>query len=429
MTSDKGHETDSGPHLPSPGDDAMKRLQTAANRRMATTVQPDRQKAGRNERKGVGPKKHPDPPKRKQGGGGARHFQNSPGGGNYPLPQDVTQGLNWQDCTNFWLAVHRYMPNDLNTSEQKETYWRTLDRYLPSVNLTRLVSERRASLKKALQDFMGVECVKMFSGVTSSRLLIGSGEKTRLETGIMLDRFTGVPYLPGSSVKGVCRAWKFGTIAEALNVPRLGSDQIAAWKKKMGEKAPTPRETLYRLVESASDGQAKGEWDNHREQRWARLKEDVMEFYKLLFGGDAPASPDAREWASIINDESLEIGDYMQAFGRQETGGEVTFFDSWPTATNNGKLLERDILNPHYPDYYQDSSKTPGDWQSPNPIIFLAVPQGVTFEFLFACHDGKLLKKISDWISIALEENGIGAKTAVGYGRIQRPESSTGGHP
>jgi CRISPR type III-B/RAMP module RAMP protein Cmr6 len=50
---------------------------------------------------------------------------------------------------------------------------------------------------------LGVEPVPLF---TQTRLVIGLGLPSPIETGFLFDRLTGCPYLPGSSVKGLLRA-------------------------------------------------------------------------------------------------------------------------------------------------------------------------------------------------------------------------------
>jgi CRISPR-associated protein Cmr6 len=67
---------------------------------------------------------------------------------------------------------------------------------------------------------------------------------------------------------------------------------------------------------------------------------------------------------------------------------------------------------------------------SPNPIPFLTVAD-TPFQFLFGSKDfeinqklwafeeGGEAKTLSEWLKYALENHGIGAKTAVGYGYMQ----------
>jgi CRISPR-associated protein Cmr6 len=50
---------------------------------------------------------------------------------------------------------------------------------------------------------LGVEPIPLF---TQTRLVVGLGLPSPIETGFLFDRLTGCPYLPGSSVKGLLRA-------------------------------------------------------------------------------------------------------------------------------------------------------------------------------------------------------------------------------
>ena len=49
--------------------------------------------------------------------------------------------------------------------------------------------------------------VRTGTRTTASRLLVGTGYKNALEVGLTFHHPGGFPYLPGSSVKGLCRAW------------------------------------------------------------------------------------------------------------------------------------------------------------------------------------------------------------------------------
>jgi CRISPR-associated protein Cmr6 len=51
--------------------------------------------------------------------------------------------------------------------------------------------------------FLGAQVCEIF---TATRLVIGLGLPSPIETGFLLDRLSGCPYLPGSSVKGLLRA-------------------------------------------------------------------------------------------------------------------------------------------------------------------------------------------------------------------------------
>ena len=99
--------------------------------------------------------------------------------------------------------------------------------------------------------------------------------------------------------------------------------------------------------------------------------------------------------------------------------GKIVFLDAFPEP---GFQLSVDIMNNHYQDYYM-GDKPPADWMDPNPIKFLTV-RNATFVFrMFADKedvDKTTLEKVAKALSRALTDLGIGAKTAVGYGRLER---------
>lgn len=171
---------------------------------------------------------------------------------------------------------------------------------------------------------------------TTSRLVCGIGESSPLENGIALHPLWGVPYIPGSSIKGLLRAW-------------------------------------YKHWEQEGDS--------------ARLK---------------------------------------RRFGTLRAMGELTFFDALPEP---GVALERDVLTPHQSTWYNGKA-APGDWNKPQPNEFLTVPKGTSFVFGIATNGnvsraiarGELSEQCIAEVRGALKEAltwlGIGAKTAVGYGRL-----------
>ena len=109
-----------------------------------------------------------------------------------------------------------------------------------------------------------------------------------------------------------------------------------------------------------------------------------------------------------------------QLFGTRENRGSVIFLDSYPEKMPD---LHVDIMNPHYGDYYSDdTNKTPpADYLNPVPIKFLTVARETVFIFrvLIVKKETELINKVKDAYTKALTEEGIGAKTAVGYGLFQ----------
>ncbi len=116
---------------------------------------------------------------------------------------------------------------------------------------------------------------------------------------------------------------------------------------------------------------------------------------------------------------------YQEIFGNQAQKGNVIFMDAFPLLDSDTlpeRLLDLDIMNPHYQEYYGSQGKiAPGDYLSPNPIEFLAVGPGVPFQFTLIMlfdKDNNILHKAAEWLISALEIIGIGGKTHLGYGRF-----------
>jgi CRISPR-associated protein Cmr6 len=137
---------------------------------------------------------------------------------------------------------------------------------------------------------------------------------------------------------------------------------------------------------------------------------------------------DAAEKLALGNEQFCDVfGCGEESVYGEARQGNIVFFDAFPCAE---PTLEVDIMNPHYSDYYNDNdAKTPpADYLSPVPIHFLTVgrqaarsKEALKFQFVLGLRqnskeDKELLKTATDWLNEALTQQGIGAKTAVGYG-------------
>jgi len=188
------------------------------------------------------------------------------------------------------------------------------------------------------------------NATTHGRLSVGLGESSVLETSIALHHTYGVPYIPGSALKGIA------------------SHFAARYLGKMGNE---------------------------------------------------------EEWRQEIKDGKTLRGAYQKLiFGDTEESGLVIFFDAHPVPER--WCLKKDVITVHHPDYYQTGEKPPADWDSPNPIPFLTAHG--TFTFLLGLapvsvddlEPGEsLLKLAAELLKRALEEEGVGAKTSLGYGTFK----------
>jgi CRISPR-associated protein Cmr6 len=79
-------------------------------------------------------------------------------------------------------------------------------------------------------------------------------------------------------------------------------------------------------------------------------------------------------------------------------------------------------MNPHYGDYYSDENgeTPPADYLDPTPIKFLTVSKGTKFTFrALVPQDSNLFEPVKIAFENAIKDEGVGAKTAVGYGRFE----------
>lgn len=224
----------------------------------------------------------------------------------------------------------------------------------------------------------------------------GLGNEHPLENGFAFLNPYGLPYLPGSGVKGVLR--------------------------------------------QAAKELASGEWGDTK--GWSEDK-----CYTLAVGKD-------RIPLSVID---VLFGLESPERSQQHVRGALSFWDVIPQIAGDSLMVE--VMTPHQSHYYQQKkerksgdSVSPHDSGQPNPICFLTVPPGSRFTFYVVCDETHLrwLTKekmpnapdllddgATHWKTLlqaafqhAFQWLGFGAKTAVGYGAMTlnpATASSSGG--
>jgi len=213
-----------------------------------------------------------------------------------------------------------------------------------------------------------------------------AGIEGELKLGFFFDYSTGIPILPGSSVKGVLRnAFEVangGYLKELLE----NKLKLETWK-----------------VENLLDRKIKVEG----------IKEKIPYIVASIFHGYYPVA----EADKII---------YKQAGVYQRD----IFFDAVPVGkVAEGKFLANDFITPH-----KDNEGNFNPLKDPVPLQFLKILPGITFHFDFKLHNtldenGKDLLTASqkkDLFRFILEDLGIGAKTNVGYGQFEKPLIESG---
>lgn len=176
---------------------------------------------------------------------------------------------------------------------------------------------------------------RVLRGRVDGRMVVGIGAASVHETSISLLRSWGLPFIPGSALKGIC------AVRAHLS----------------------------------------------RDPRWARAGEP-----------------------------GLPAGDlHRLVFGDVTSAGCVHFHDAWWIPAQGGRVpMELDAMTVHHMDYYAGKG-APMDWDEPNPVSFLTA----TGEYAIALSGpSRVLDVAQGLLEDALREDGVGAKTAAGYGRL-----------
>lgn len=218
-------------------------------------------------------------------------------------------------------------------------------------------------------------CKICLPAIATAPFTTGLGNEHPLENGFAFLNPYGLPYLPGSGVKGVLR--------------------------------------------QAARELASGDWGD---SPWRE--------YNRSLSGEANA-PDFDSAQSATYLDAL--------FGREDSNdalrGALSFWDVIPQIKGDSLLVE--IMTPHQSHYYQQNpaagSISPHDSGQPIPISYLTVPPGSGFTFHVVCdlvrlersaldlaRDGRWKTLLTAAFEHAFAWCGFGAKTAVGYGAMAR---------
>lgn len=326
-----------------------------------------------------------------------------------PLPADTRQALlnQLESCSNLGLLLDKYQPWDLLAEngypDLNKGQWLTeLARKTPSIwqgNRTGFSALR--DWRQRWLILIQRSAHKTFSLTTISRLVIGLGAQTTLETAITLHPLYGLPYIPGSAQKGLARSAAIYELAEKWGIEGLPNEELS-------QKKETPLGELDQLLETPEDD---------LETQLQRLA-DVAAAYKM---STVQLPQDARALRNFPLFQTARA-----IFGWMGNTGEAVFYDAPPDAPPK---LVVEIMNPHFPEYYQSfGAVPPGDNQNPIPVLYLAVESGSTFRFAVGARRSTLnpdLRQAYDWLLKGLTEYGIGSKTSSGMGFFGDPPAQS----
>lgn len=289
------------------------------------------------------------------------------------LPSDTLKNITKIEVENFALQFHKFARFD----KDKFSFYKNTkgnDGFddtkfdFSNIPLKKLNEE---IVKSAETLFPGMNA--KFELAIDWRLAIGLGTESVYETSMTLHPVYGFPYIPGQALKGITRSW---IIQEHFN----GNEG----------KAISENETFCKLFGCPKE-------------ITLELRDANGEFIK--------------------EDEKVKKKTYKSILKKEHQGFPI-FFDAYPTAK---PVLKVDIMNPHYGPYYSEG-KPPADYYNPVPIPFLTVEK-TSFQFVIGIRDkdniqvddfngskDTILNLTEKYLKEALQNQGIGAKTAVGYG-------------
>lgn len=350
---------------------------------------------------------------------------NRPTPNRYPLPREAARAIEQarEPTCNAALTLTRYVSYPtvewkMEGTARQEKWTDICDKmslaYKSSqmADLLLAIHQRR---QRALDSLRILKCVhERVTAQVSWRLIIGLGLPSPLDTGMALHKTYGIPYVPGSHVKGLVHSWGLDQAGGALGVPPMGQDSYQHCKDA---RIATPLELLDAYLSAKNQDEANRAFERLRKHEF--LPEDAS-------------------MRTMTTDEALQASNrdlFSRVFGSTDRGGDVIFLDAFPASLAIGKesILELDVMNPHYGDYYTES-QPPADYLDPTPVNFLTLRKGTTFHFdLIVLPRGstnangaaQTIKWCVDRLSEALEQRGVGGKTRADYGRMTLVNTAT----
>jgi len=307
----------------------------------------------------------------------------------YFFPKYLHQIYEKEQIDNYSLYLNKYVIRNSEKSELKLKI-DNLQNITFSKERFELVKNFITMHKQKINNLKSVYLIESKLFKPEYKLIIGLGSPSVYEISLTLNHIYGIPYIPGQTIKGVLRNYVINKFFDLSEKDRLN---IA---KKVLNKELMDFEDLK--------------------------KEQKQRVYKEI----------AKEKES----KALENELFKFIFGSQNNQGNIIFFDTFP----DGEIkIDIDIINNHFPEYYEDKEGKvpPADWQNPRPIKFLVV-KDTPFNFFIGIKKGinypdglekfgnkksittkeELLNYVFNLLKEALEFNGIGAKTSIGYGYL-----------
>ena len=293
------------------------------------------------------------------------------------MPRDTCNALgdDLKNCNSRALLLDRFCDPSAKEDARKAVFRRAFRRGADTLKITAW-ARWLDSLAKAEPG------TNILYAQLQSRLMVNMAGGVMENAGLCLDRF-GLPYIPGSAVKGCARRAALAALRE--------------WSEAGGKPELKPAADDNPLTAACKPFATPAEMRAAIARVFGQCTQDL----------------------SDQSDQSISAGSiaflpaYPADLGRT---GNVT---DLPLPVPELGKLELDVVTCHHRDYYAGTLDTATDTEEPNPVVFPAVAPGHVFTFALTtlrnCPDTSLQYALT-WLATGLQTFGLGAKTNAGYG-------------
>lgn len=297
------------------------------------------------------------------------------------------------------LAAARFTPLKGQTGEDDDSFRAQYADQLRRGSIHSGLLDLRSSLDSLLEE----QTARFVFAKPESRLLMNTAGGVIENGGICLDRNSGVPYIPGSAVKGAARRHAIWMLSQE-NDPLIKAQIIARtsiifgygiqdWQEGRKTSAKHPHGGSARsdfwlsMVALENEGR---DFDPQRDQVWNQVE------------------PAARKEIT----RTLQLVEFPN-----QLSGCISFLPAFPEKDPG---IDLDILTTHHPVYYKGEMPVATDDENPVPFVFPTIAAGTAFRFpLLRCQPfatDELENTAVNHLKEALQVFGLGAKTNAGYG-------------
>ena len=332
-------------------------------------------------------------------------------------------GVDSRSKQNLWTTHDvNYRKTGRNHEERRfedENKTSALDAATPLSEIDRKSIAAHVQRQRAIFDTVAGEDGLELMAKSVAPFTTGLGNEHPLENGFAFLNPYGLPYLPGSGVKGVVRRAAEELAHNDFFENGNGWTLPAIWHLFGFEPWLT-----------SASRKSDTEW-----KKWiggfSVDKEEIVAYLDAVFDKTPEAHKKLKCRIRKADDPMCALRTLLQE-RHLHVRGALEFWDIVPRI--NGEKLAVEIMTPHHSHYYQDKTgrTSPHDSGNPNPISFLTVPPGSDLVFHVRCDHRRLSRCAPElatdgcWHTLlkaafehAFEWLGFGAKTAVGYGAME----------